>query len=124
MAAGSVTWRPLPLQSASLPVLLVSAEMGPASYTIRLTDMANLWTETLERKDICMRGWCENTSIDPSDTPENMAKFLASLQSALDASQPGHENTSLSLSPAKDDPTSDTLTLKLTCDLPGFKPLK
>ncbi|KAK4094561.1 hypothetical protein Purlil1_1166 [Purpureocillium lilacinum] len=124
MAAGSMTWRPLPLQSASIPVLLVSAEMGPASYTIRLTDMANLWTETLERKDICMRGWSENTSIDPSDTPENMAKFLASLQSALDASQPGHENTSLSLSPAKDDPTSDTLTLKLTCDLPGFKPLK
>ncbi|KAJ6442781.1 XLF family protein [Purpureocillium lavendulum] len=124
MSATNPTWRPLPLASATLPVLLVSAVMGTASYSIRLTDMANLWTETLERKDICMRGWNENTSIDPSDTPENMAKFLASLQSALDKSQPGHENTSISLSPDMDSSGNDSLTLKLTCDLPGFKPLK
>ncbi|UNI23295.1 hypothetical protein JDV02_009125 [Purpureocillium takamizusanense] len=124
MGAGTVTWRPLPLRSDALPVLLVSAEMGPASYTIRLTDMANMWTETLERKGICMRGWSENTSIDPSDTPENMIKFLTSLQSALDASHPGHEKTGLSLTRGKDSGTADSLILNLTCDLPGFKPLK
>lgn len=121
MSAGAQSWRPLPLAlPAALPVLLVSAEMGTASYTVRLTDMAAVWTETLDRKGICTRGWSENTSIDPSDTPENMARFLASLRSALDPWQPGHENTSLSLSGDAD----GGLTLRLTCHLPGFGPLK
>lgn len=42
-AAGDLAWRPLPLPpSPGLSVLLVSAEMGPASYTIRVADMANM----------------------------------------------------------------------------------
>lgn len=83
--------------------------------------MANMWMESLDRKAICMRAWSENTTIDPSDTPENMAKFLASLTSALDPLQPGHGDTSLELAPAA---TDDGLILRLTCALPGFAPLK
>ncbi|KND90954.1 hypothetical protein TOPH_04233 [Tolypocladium ophioglossoides CBS 100239] len=126
MSSEDLTWRPLPLPPLpGLPVVLVSAEMGNSSYTVRVTDMANMWAESLERKAICMRGWSENTSIDPSDTPENMAKFLASLRAALDRSQPGHEDTSLNLSPATTaDAGEDGLTLKMTCALPGFDPLK
>ncbi|KAM4058669.1 XRcc4-like factor, NHEJ component [Hirsutella rhossiliensis] len=122
----SLTWRPLPLPSSpGLPVLLVSAQVGVASYTVRITDMANMWVESLERKAICMRAWSENTTIDPSDTPENMAKFLASLTSALDPRQPGHGDTSLGLVPtATDDAGDDGLTLRVTCALPGFAPLK
>ncbi|POR33175.1 Uncharacterized protein TPAR_06632 [Tolypocladium paradoxum] len=126
MSSEDLAWRPLPLpQLPGLPVLLVSAEMGNASYTVRVTDMANMWSESLERKAICMRGWSENTSIDPSDTPENMAKFLTSLKAALDSSQPGHEDTSLNLSPATAaDAGEDGLTLSMTCALPGIDPLK
>ncbi|KAK5992578.1 hypothetical protein PT974_05992 [Cladobotryum mycophilum] len=124
--SGELIWRPLPLvPSPGLPVLLVAVDIGTATYTIRVTDMANIWVENLDRKAICMRGWSENTSIDPSDTPENMAKFLSSLRSALDPSQPGHDQTSLTLSPgSKKEAGDDGLTLKITCPLPGFQPLR
>lgn len=119
-------WFPLPVPSIpGLPVLLVSIEINTAAYTIHLTDMANMWVESLDRKAICIRGWSENTSIDPSDTPENMTKFLTSLKTALDSSQPGHDATSLDLVPASEsDAGKDGLTLKITCDLSGLQPLK
>ncbi|KAL6891868.1 XLF domain-containing protein [Trichoderma evansii] len=124
--AGDLTWQPLPQASSSdIPMLLVSVDIGTAAYTVRITDLANIWVETLDRKAIFMRGWSENTSIDPSDTPENMAKFLGSLRSALDPTQPGHEQTALTLSPSPSAETGDDgLTLLVTCPLPGFQPLK
>ncbi|PTB66028.1 XLF-domain-containing protein [Trichoderma citrinoviride] len=124
--SSDLTWRPLPQATSSdIPMLLVSVEIGAAAYTVRITDMANIWVESLDRKAIFMRGWSENTSIDPSDTPENMAKLLGSLRSALDPTQPGHEQTSLTLSPGSSaDAGEDSLTLLVTCPLPGFQPLK
>ena len=120
------TWRLLPLpESSSLPVLLASIEIDAAAYTVRVTDMANMWVESLDRKAICMRGWGENTSIDPSDTPENMAQFLASIRSALDPSHPSHGQTFMSLAPASPtDAGEGGLTLRVTCNLPGLQPLK
>ncbi|KAG5933100.1 hypothetical protein E4U59_007064 [Claviceps monticola] len=120
------TWRPLPLPvSYGLPVLLVSADMGPSSYVVSISDMANVWSEKLDRKAICMRGWSENTSIDPSDTEENMNKFLSCLKSALDPTQDGHDTTSLSLSPATvPDAGEGGLTINVTCRLQGFSPLR
>ncbi|KAM0258456.1 hypothetical protein ACHAQJ_003795 [Trichoderma viride] len=124
--AGDLTWRPLPQASSSdIPMLLVSVDIDTAAYTVRITDMANIWVESLDRKAIFMRGWSENTSIDPSDTPENMAKFLGSLRSALDPTQPGHEQTALTMSPGSSaEAGEDGLTLLVTCPLPGFQPLK
>ncbi|PTB71476.1 XLF-domain-containing protein [Trichoderma longibrachiatum ATCC 18648] len=124
--SSDLTWRPLPQATSSdVPMLLVSVDIGAAAYTVRITDMANIWVESLDRKAIFMRGWSENTSIDPSDTPENMAKFLASLRSALDPTQPGHEQTSLTLSPGSStDAGGDSLTLLVNCPLPGFQPLR
>ncbi|OTA08214.1 hypothetical protein A9Z42_0091410 [Trichoderma parareesei] len=124
--SSDLTWRPLPQATSSdIPMLLVSVDIGAAAYTVRITDMANIWVESLDRKAIFMRGWSENTSIDPSDTPENMAKFLASLRSALDPTQPGHGQTSLTLSPGSSaDAGKDSLTLLVTCPLPGFQPLR
>ncbi|QYS96525.1 hypothetical protein H0G86_003765 [Trichoderma simmonsii] len=124
--SGDLTWRPLPQATSSdIPMLLVSVNIGTAAYTVRITDTANIWVESLDRKSICMRGWSENTSIDPSDTPENMAKFLGSLRSALDPTQPGHEQTSLTLSPGSSTEAGENgLTLVVTCPLPGFQPLK
>ncbi|KAK2599928.1 hypothetical protein QQS21_005312 [Conoideocrella luteorostrata] len=120
------TWRPLPLaESSGRPVLLVSITVGPSSYVVRVTDMANIWSENLDRKAICMRAWGENTSIDPSDTAENMTKFLSCLTAALDPNQSGHDATSLTLSPADSlEDGEDGVTLKVTCRLPGFDPLK
>jgi hypothetical protein len=100
-------------------------EVQSSSYIIRLTDMANVWTEQLERKSICMRAWDENTTIDPSDTPDNMTKFLGLIRSALDPAKDGHENTHMSLEPPSSHSSSQgNLTLRVTCDLPGFGSLK
>lgn len=124
--AGDLIWQPLPQASSSdIPMLLVSVDIGTAAYTVRITDLANIWVESLDRKAIFMRGWSENTSIDPSDTPENMAKFLGSLRSALDPTQPGHEQTALTLSPGSSaEAGEDGLSLLVTCPLLGFQPLK
>ncbi|KAF4124992.1 XLF (XRCC4-like factor) [Geosmithia morbida] len=119
-------WRPLPLPpSTELPDLLISISTGASDYTIRITDMANTWVESLERKAICMRAWGENTTIDPSDTPENMTIFLSAVRSALDPTYDGHDKTSLSLSSASPtDAGEGGLTLRCTCDIPGLKPLE
>lgn len=119
------SWRPLPLTSPDLPALLVSMHVDPAAYAVQVTDMANVWSESLDRKAICIRGWSENTSIDPSDTPDNMVKFLTNLETALNPSQQGHGETHLHLTPASEsDAGVNGLTLKITCDLPGLQPLK
>lgn len=96
-----------------------------AAYSVHVTDMANMWTESLDRKAICIRGWSENTTIDPSDTSDNMVKFLTSLQSALDPCHPNHEQTQLRLTrSSSSDAGEDGLTLHITCQLPGLQPLK
>lgn len=98
--------------------------MGQSDYSIHITDQANVWEETLDRKAICIRAWSENTTIDPSDTPENMRKFLSTLQSALDASDASHDQTEVSLSKGPSSSVGeDGITLKATCQLPGFEPL-
>lgn len=121
-ATRDLAWRPLPLPASPvLPLLLVSARFGAASYVVRLSDMANLWEERLDRDGICARSLADNTSIDPGDTSKNMAQFLACLASALDPRQPGHGSTSLGLTTAD---TQDQLTLTVTCPIAGFAPLR
>ncbi|OAA62165.1 XLF family protein [Cordyceps fumosorosea ARSEF 2679] len=87
--------------------------------------MAHVWTESMERKAICIRAWGENTSIDPSDTPENMGKFLQTLQLALNGMESGKDEATVTLSPGPlNDAGEDGLQLVATCPLPGFEPLK
>lgn len=73
-----------------------------------------------------MRAWDKNTSIDPSDTPENMSKFLSCLGTALDASQPGHQDTTVRLAPGSTSESGqeDGITVQVSCKLPGFPDLK
>ncbi|KAJ6780246.1 hypothetical protein PWT90_10421 [Aphanocladium album] len=124
--AGAKTWRPLSLSGAEeLPPLLVAFEAKTSEYSIYITDMAHVWTESMERKKICMRAWAENTSIDPSDTPENMGKFLQTLSSALDETVPGHDKATITLSPGSSTESGDGgLKLVATCQLTGFEPLQ
>ncbi|KAF5647537.1 uncharacterized protein FTJAE_1593 [Fusarium tjaetaba] len=84
-----------------------------------------MWSESLDRKAIFMRGWNENTSIDPSDTPDNMAKLLGCLNTALDASQAGHNEASIRLDrDSRSDAGEDDLALNITYEIPGLQPLK
>ncbi|KAJ8132517.1 hypothetical protein O1611_g1110 [Lasiodiplodia mahajangana] len=115
-------WYPLPNFPGS-PALLVSARFGKSSYTLHVTDLANVWAENLDRRGILFRSLQENTSIDLVDAdPEQWAVFLSKLQAAFDPASPDHSLTSLSIAA---DSHQDGLTLRITCELPKpLEPLK
>ncbi|KAI1121284.1 XLF-domain-containing protein [Nemania abortiva] len=114
-------WYPLP-NFPGLPALLVSARFGKSSYTLHVTDLANIWVEELDRRGILFRSLQENTSIDLVDAdPEQWAVFLSKLRAALDPTSPDHGLTSLSIAADSQSKNQDGITLRITCELP--KPL-
>ncbi|OAA55265.1 XLF/Cernunnos [Niveomyces insectorum RCEF 264] len=126
-------WRLLPAAHPDVPLLLVSAVFGDAAYAVHLTDLANVWSESLSRRDICLRAFKVNTTIDPSYDKEQMAVFLTKLRAAFDVALPDHADTRLSVAGARngggggggDAQRSDDLVLHITAVLPqGLRPLK
>ncbi|KAK2058263.1 XLF-domain-containing protein [Colletotrichum caudatum] len=118
-------WRQLPVSSSTgLPYLLVSTSFSTTSYTIHLTDLANIWVESLDRKAIYKRSLNESTSIDPTDSDSNMRAFLSKISSVFDPSHQDHAEASLSLStiPSKE-AGAGGLTLTIVCKLENTKPL-
>ncbi|KAK3900080.1 XRCC4-like factor-domain-containing protein [Staphylotrichum tortipilum] len=113
------SWRLLPAAAPGIPTLLVSAAFAANSYSIHLSDLANVWVEKLDRRPIIKRGMVEDTSIDPSDGPDQIRRLLELLRAAFDNTDPEHPTTSLTL--ARDD-DGDSLVVNVTCVLP--KPLK
>lgn len=119
------TWHPLPVSHKGIPSLLVSTSFTPtpASYTVHITDLANIWVEDLDRRGIIRRSLDENTTIDPSEDADNMRAFLDKLQAAFQQDHDDHDSTSLSLSIS--DKEDAGLLIRITCILPGnLKPLK
>ncbi|OTB05155.1 hypothetical protein M426DRAFT_144324 [Hypoxylon sp. CI-4A] len=119
-------WHLLP-DFPDLPNLMISPHFGPSSYTLHVTDLANVWIEKLDRKGILLRSLQENTSIDLSDNdPNQWAVFLSKLKDAFDPTSDDHEHTSLSISASSADKTGEgSLVLHVTCVLPEpLKPLK
>ncbi len=112
-------WRLLPAAAPGIPTLLVSTAFTDDSYAFHLSDLANVWVEALDRRPIIKRGMVEDTSIDPSDGPDQIRKMLELLRAAFDSSDSEHANTSLTLARGDD---GDSLVVNVTCVLP--KPLK
>jgi hypothetical protein len=113
------SWRLLPASAPGIPTLLVSATFADDSYTVHLSDLANLWVETMDRRPIIKRGMLEDTSIDPSDGPDQIRKMMELIRAAFDSSDPDHDTTSLALSRGNE---ADSLAITVTCVLP--EPLK
>ncbi|KAK4446401.1 XRCC4-like factor-domain-containing protein [Podospora aff. communis PSN243] len=111
-------WRLLPGTVPGIPTLLVSTSFTAESYKIQITDLANLWGESLDRKHIIKRGLVEDTSIDPTDGPDQLRKMTELIRAAFDPEDVENSNTSLSIGHDKD----DVLLINVTCVLP--KPLK
>ncbi|KAI4869684.1 XLF-domain-containing protein [Hypoxylon rubiginosum] len=127
MASGS-TWHPLP-PFPDLPSLMILPKFSASSYTLHVTDLANVWVETLDRRGILLRSLQEDTSIDLSDgDPDQWAVFLSKLNTAFDPTSPDHHSTSLSLAASSPERTSAVeggLILHVTCVLPRpLKPLR
>ncbi|KAI1314262.1 XLF-domain-containing protein [Xylaria venustula] len=113
-------WYPLP-RFPTLPALLVSARFGESSYTLHVTDLANVWTETLDRRGILLRSLQENTSIDLVDAgSEQWAVFLSKLVAAFDPASPDHGRASVGIAKGEGPhaKSRDGLTLRITCELP------
>ncbi|KAI1198424.1 XLF-domain-containing protein [Nemania serpens] len=118
----SCRWCPLPT-FPGLPNLLVSARFGESSYTLHVTDLANVWVESLDRRGILLRSLQENTSIDLVDADrEQWAVFLSKLRAALVPASSDHRLTSLSIAANSHSNKEHDLTLRITCELP--KPLE
>ncbi|EPE24586.1 hypothetical protein GLAREA_08438 [Glarea lozoyensis ATCC 20868] len=117
-------WKPLSLSasaSAHLPPLLFSVSFDHgSSYTVYLTDLTHIWSESLSRRQIIRRSQEEKTSIDPSDDEDNLRKLLEKIKSALE----GARNTTAALTINADD-ERPSLTLSLAVKLPaGIAPLE
>ena len=98
--------------------LLIQYEFGPSSYSISLTDLTHIWTESLDRKRTIQKAFSLDTSIDPSEDASQMRLLLSSMQKALDQ-EPGTEMTFSS------DDNGDHIAVSLTTPLPAaLKPLK
>jgi hypothetical protein len=109
-------WKPLrlsPSASAHLPALLISESFTPSSYSIQLTDLTSIWSESLDRPGIIRRSREEHASIDPSDG-EQMQIFLDKLKLGF----AGAKDTTLALTIAAD-ADRPSLLLNITVKLPG-----
>lgn len=83
----------LPSTFNDIPPLLVNFHFGPTGYTILLTDLTHIWSETLNRRDVIRRAFQENTSIDPSEDSHQFQILLDRVRGALF----GHNGTILEL---------------------------
>ncbi|KAL2063675.1 hypothetical protein VTL71DRAFT_5480 [Oculimacula yallundae] len=111
-----MAWSPLALSSgagAHLPALLISTAFTPSSFTVHLTDLTYIWSETLNRAEIVARSRDEATSIDPSEEGQ-LKIFLEKMKLGLT----GGQGTTLTLT-INDGAVRPSLVLSVTVDLPG-----
>ena len=104
--------------STNLPPLLIKYELGTSSYTIWMTDLTLTWIESLDRKQIIQRSFDVDTSIDPSEGPNQFRLFLQSISNAFKE----QDGTHLTLVQGSGD---QKLLLRACTPLPGsLKPLE
>ncbi|KAK0115474.1 hypothetical protein ONS96_013930 [Cadophora gregata f. sp. sojae] len=117
-----MAWYALPLSAsagAHLPPLLLSTAFTASSFTVHLTDLTYIWSETLTRAEIVQRSREEGTSIDPSETGQ-LKIFLEKIKLGL----AGGKGTTLALT-INGDPDRPSLVLSVSVNLPGgLQPLR
>jgi hypothetical protein len=114
----AISWKLLDLgrlADAHMPPLLISKSFEADSYTIHLTDLTHIWSESLDHDGIVGRAEEESTSIDPSDSSQ-LQILLEKLGLALSSGP----NTTLSLHiPSSPGRARPIISLNLTIKLPG-----
>lgn len=113
-------WDILPRTSlpATVPLLLVKYKTDGAGYTIHLTDLTYIWSESLSNEQIIQRSLDEETSIEPKDDSDQLRILLAKIGDSLR----GSDETSLDLLPGDD---GMHLRLNILAHLPSpFRPLQ
>ncbi|CAG8977459.1 hypothetical protein HYALB_00011807 [Hymenoscyphus albidus] len=112
-----MAWQPLralPPANSQLPPLLISfAFPSNDSYVVLLTDLTNLWSESLSEREIIRRSQEEGTSIDPSSV-DQLGILLEKIKLGLE----GANGTTAALTINTDD-DRPFMTLDLKVPLPG-----
>ena len=101
-------WRTLSISDESLPPLLIKAHLHSEGYTIHLTDLSRIWSETLTKREINKRALNNDCSIDPTDGPEQYNILLEKINGTLEQ----EDQTSLRFQP------DQGLKLELQAPLP------
>ncbi|KAI7282220.1 hypothetical protein KC345_g3632 [Hortaea werneckii] len=104
-------WRTLSISDQSLPPLLIKARLHSEGYTIHLTDLSRIWSESLTKREINKRALNDDCSIDPTDGPEQYKILLEKINGTLEQ----EEKTSLRFQPGD---TDQGLRLELQAPLP------
>lgn len=111
-------WQRLSLPNHDgLPLLLFKLNTTPKSYEIYITDLTQLWREQISYKQVLKRAEQDDTTIDPSEGPEQFNVLLQKIDEAL-RNSPG---SSMALTPGSGS-EPDSLHLQLSMKLP--EPLK
>jgi hypothetical protein len=111
----SSKWRRLHLpRQDGLPPLLLRYSRTLDSYDVYMTDLSNIWTEHMSRKDILKRADEDATTIDPSEDPDQFKVLLGKIDEALS----GESGSTASLEPgSRDDSIKLTVSTKLPAPL-------
>ncbi|RPA97452.1 XLF-domain-containing protein [Choiromyces venosus 120613-1] len=73
----------LTIPNRSAPPLLVQSTFTSTTYTIHLTDLVNIWSESLSKREILARAERNSTAIDPSEDVSQLPILLEKLEYAL-----------------------------------------
>ncbi|RMJ24694.1 hypothetical protein PHISP_04421, partial [Aspergillus sp. HF37] len=100
------------------PPLLFSFTSTADGYQLHITDLTHIWTEQCSRKAVLKRAEEQNTTIDPSEDPEQFTVLLQKIGDALRGS-PG---SSIALNSGR---VAGSLELAIATKLPApLKPLQ
>lgn len=84
------SWKRLALtNNETCPPLLFRFETSSKGYEILLTDLAHIWSESLNYKQILSRASKEEASIDPSQDEDQYSVLLQKIGDALRSSDTG-----------------------------------
>ena len=108
-------WSRLPVIHVS--PLLVNHDISSSAYSIQVTDLTHIWTESLDRRQIIRRALDGNVSIDPSEGPGQSMKLLQEIEKALK----GQPDTSLKIQyPAQPESIEFVATVVLPSPFPDL----
>ena len=110
-------WKRLPLSGPRSKVFLYKIHFASDSYVFQVTDLNQLWIESLHRRDLMKRAFADDISIDPSESPEQLKLLFQHLTNALE----GKPDTSLEIEKASSDGMHFLATTKLPGNLPPLK---
>ncbi|KAF3913883.1 hypothetical protein ABW21_db0204067 [Orbilia brochopaga] len=81
-------WEPFPVESPSAPALYLQRHFTETSYTIYITDLSSVWSESLDKSGICDRADDRSCSIDPSTDDSQLRILLEKLDSGITGLNP------------------------------------